>query len=194
MGYERVFSDERLLTSYMNTILYTLGGTGLGVFCSVLSGYALSRKDLPFRGVIMAMLIVTMYFSGGLIPTYLLVGNLHLLNTRAIIILLGSISVYNIILIRSFFTTMMPESLYEAAQLDGCGNTRFFFAIALPLSKAIVAVIALYIAVNSWNSYFNPMIYLTDVNKYPLPILLREILITAKPPILTPSWMTRGRG
>ncbi|MFQ7747157.1 MAG: carbohydrate ABC transporter permease [Eubacteriales bacterium] len=181
MGYERVFSDERLLTSYMNTILYTLGGTGLGVFCSVLSGYALSRKDLPFRGVIMAMLIVTMYFSGGLIPTYLLVGNLHLLNTRAIIILLGSISVYNIILIRSFFTTMMPESLYEAAQLDGCGNTRFFFAIAHPLSKAIVAVIALYIAVNSWNSYFNPMIYLTDVNKYPLPILLREILITAKP-------------
>lgn len=181
MGYQRVFSDARLLISYMNTIIYTLGSTAFGVFCSVLSGYALSRKDLPFRAFLMGVLIITMYFSGGLIPTYLLVSNINLINTRAIIIILGSISVYNIILIKSFFNNTMSETLYEAAQIDGCGNARFFFSIALPLSKAIISVIALYIAVGSWNSYFNPMIYLTDSLKYPLPILLREILITAKP-------------
>ena len=178
MGYKRVFSDSRLLMCYGNTILYTVCGTALGLVCSLLCGYALAQKKLPFRNIIMGVLVFTMYFNGGLIPTYLLVSSLHLVNTRAVVIILGSISVYNIILIRSYYMSTVPAELYDAAQIDGCGCARMFVSIALPLSKAIAAVIALYLAVGYWNSYFTPMIYLSDAKKAPLAILLREILIS----------------
>ncbi len=181
MGYRRVFNDERLLISYANTLCYTFLGTALGLMCSLLCGYALAQKKLPFRNAIMGVLVFTMYFNGGLIPTYLLVSSLHLVNTRAVVILLGSISVYNIILIRSYYMSTVPAELYDAAEIDGCGCTRMFVSIALPLSKSIAAVIALYLAVGYWNSYFTPMIYLSDAQKMPLANLLREILITVKP-------------
>lgn len=177
-GYLHVLTDQRIGIGYFNTMIYTLGGTALGLCTSLLAGYSLSRKDLPGRNIVMAFMVFTMYFSGGLIPTYLVVKSLGLLNQRLIVIILGSVSVYNIILIRTFFSSTIPSDLHEAAEIDGCGNIRFFFSIVLPLSKAIVAVIGLYLAVGYWNSYFNALIYLTDRAKHPLQIFLREILLT----------------
>lgn len=177
LGYKSVFSDTRIFTGYLNTLIYTIGGTVLGLSACLPAGYALSRRDLPARGIIMAIMVFTMYFSGGLIPTYLVVRNLGLTNSRFGMMLIGSVGVYNIILIRTFFQNSLPTELHEAAFIDGCSNARFFFAIALPLAKAIIAVIALYIAVAYWNAYFNAMIYLTDSKKFPLQLILREILL-----------------
>lgn len=175
-AYEYVLNDWRIGTGYLNTIIYTIGGTLLGLVCSLMAGYSLSRKDLPGRGILMGFIVFPMYFSGGMIPTYIIVRMLGLVNSRLIIIILSCISSYNIILVRTFFESTLPDELREAAFLDGCSNTRFFFQFALPLSKAIIAVIALYLAVMYWNSYYNAMIYLTDREKYPLQIFLREIL------------------
>ena len=180
LGYERVFADVRIWTGYANTILYTVCGTVLGLFSCLMAGYSLSRKDLSGRNLIMALFVFTMYFSGGLIPFYMVVKGLGLVNQRLLLVILGSVSVYNIIIIRSFFQTTIPTELQEAAFIDGCGNTRFFFSIVLPLSHAITAVIALYLSVGYWNAYFNAMIFITDKAKFPLQIYLREILLTAK--------------
>ena len=176
-GYKFVFSDARILTGYTNTIMYTVGGTVVGLICSLAAGYSLSRKDLPFRNLIMMLLVFTMYFHGGMIPTYLVVKNLGLINTRAVLIILGCVSVYNIILIRTFFQSNLPDELYEAATIDGCGNMRFFLTFAIPLSKAIVAVIALYLAVGYWNSYYNSLVYTTNNNLKPLQLFIREMLM-----------------
>jgi putative aldouronate transport system permease protein len=180
IGYIRVFDDERILTGYLNTVLYTAFGTIFGLFTSLMAGYSLSRKDLPGRNIIMVFLVFTMYFSGGLMPFYLVIKKLNLVNTRFLMGILGSVSVYNIILIRSFFSSTIPVELQEAAFIDGCSNQLFFIKIVLPLSKAIIAVIGLYLAVAYWNSYFNAMIFLTDRDKYPLQLFLREILLTAR--------------
>lgn len=176
-GYSFVFSDARIMTGYVNTILYTVGGTLLGLVCSLAAGYSLSRKDLPLRNLIMMVLVFTMYFHGGMIPTYLVVKNLGLINTRAVLIILGCVSVYNIILIRTFFQSNLPDELHEAATIDGCGNMRFFLQFALPLSKAIIAVIALYLAVGYWNSYYNALVYTTNNNLKPLQLFIREMLM-----------------
>ena len=176
-GYKFVFRNDKLLVGYRNTIFYTVAGTLLGLFASLSAGYSLSRRDLPGRGLAMFLLVFTMYFSGGLIPTYLVVKSLGLLNTRAVLIILGSVSAYNIILIRTFFMSNIPNELQEAAFIDGCGNIRFFVTIALPLSTAIIAVIGLYLAVGYWNSYFTALIYVSDRSKSPLQIYLREILM-----------------
>lgn len=177
LGYQFVFSDARIMTGYANTILYTVGGTALGLVCSLAAGYSLSRKDLPFRNLIMMILVFTMYFHGGMIPTYLTIKNLGLINTRAVLIILGCVSVYNIILIRTFFQSSIPDELHEAATIDGCGNMRFFVQFALPLSKAIIAVIALYLAVGYWNSYYNALVYTTDNRLKPLQLFIREMLM-----------------
>lgn len=176
-GYKFVLSDARIGSGYLNTVLYTVCGTLLGLSASLSAGYALSRRDLPGRGLVMGAMVFTMYFSGGLIPTYLVVKSLGLTNTRWVMIILGSVSVYNIILIRTFFSNTIPGELQDAAFIDGCSNLRFFFRIALPLSSAIIAVIALYLAVGYWNAYFNALIYITDRSKSPLQIFLREILM-----------------
>ena len=178
LGYKFVFSDVRILTGYKNTLIYTLGGTVLGLFVSLLAGYSLSRSDLPGRKVLMALMVFTMYFGGGLIPTYITIKNLGLVDTRALMIILGSVSVYNIILIRTFFQSNLPTELQEAAFIDGCTNTRFFFQFALPLSSAIIAVIALYLAVGYWNSYFNALIYINSNAKKPLTLFIRELLLS----------------
>ena len=178
LGYKFVFSDVRILTGYKNTLIYTVGGTILGLFVSLLAGYSLSRSDLPGRKVLMALMVFTMYFGGGLIPTYITIKNMGLVDTRALMIILGSVSVYNIILIRTFFQSNLPTELQEAAFIDGCTNTRFFFQFALPLSSAIIAVIALYLAVGYWNSYFNALIYINSNAKKPLTLFIRELLLS----------------
>ena len=180
LGYKFVFSDVRILIGYKNTLIYTVGGTVLGLFVSLLAGYSLSRSDLPGRKVLMALMVFTMYFGGGLIPTYITIKNMGLVDTRALMIILGSVSVYNIILIRTFFQSNLPTELQEAAFIDGCTNTRFFFQFAMPLSSAIIAVIALYLAVGYWNSYFNALIYINSNAKKPLTLFIRELLLSQK--------------
>jgi len=179
LGYQKVFQDARIWIGYGNTLLYTICGTVLGVMATTMAGYALSRKDLPFSGIIMKLFVFTMYFSGGMIPFYLVMKRMGMLNSRIALIVLGSVSAYNIIVTRSFMASNIPEELLDAATIDGCGNGTFFFKIVLPLSKAIMAVMVMYIAVTHWNAYFNAMILLTDKNKYPLQLYLREILLTA---------------
>ena len=170
LGYSQIFKTTRIWISYMNTLIYVVFGTMLG----------LSQKKLLGRNVIMGLLVFTMYFGGGLIPTYLVIKGIHLTNTRLLLVIMGSISVYNIILIRSFFAGTLPQELQDAAFIDGCGNGQYFFRIALPLSKAILSVIGLYIAVAHWNSYFNALIYVTDRAKQPLQLYLREVLLMAQ--------------
>lgn len=178
-AYQYAFDQNQLWVGYGNTILYTILGTLFGLTVSLPAGYALSRRDMAGRGTLMALLVFTMYFSGGMIPTYIVCSTLHLVNTRLILIIMGSVSVYNIILIRTFFSSNLPEELREAAFIDGCSNTRFFFQFALPLSKAIIAVIALYIAVAHWNNYYTAMVYTTDKNIQPLQIYLRQLLLVS---------------
>ena len=180
LGYSQIFKTTRIWISYMNTLIYVVFGTMLGLAASVLAGYSLSQKKLLGRNVIMGLLVFTMYFGGGLIPTYLVIKGIHLTNTRLLLVIMGSISVYNIILIRSFFAGTLPQELQDAAFIDGCGNGQYFFLIALPLSKAILSVIGLYIAVAHWNSYFNALIYVTDRAKQPLQLYLREVLLMAQ--------------
>lgn len=179
-GYLEVFKDKRIWTGYANTLLYTTSGTILGTVITVMAGYALSRKDLPGRSILMKLLVFTMYFSGGMIPFYIIVKNLGLVNTRFSMIILGCVSIYNVIVVRSFMASSIPDELFEAALLDGCGNGRFFVQIVVPLSKAVIAVIVLYIAVSSWNSYFNAMLFLSDADKYPLQVVLRQILLAGE--------------
>ena len=179
LGYQKVFEDTRIWIGYGNTLIYTIGGTALGTLVTMMAGYALSRKDLPFRNAMMGYFVFTMYFGAGLIPFYMVVKKLSLTNTKTLMVIISAVAVYNIIITRSFMESNIPEELRDAARVDGCGNGRFFFKIVLPLSKAIMAVLVLYIAVTYWDSYFNPMIFLTDRSKYPLALYLREILLTA---------------
>lgn len=176
-AYKYAFDQRQLWIGYGNTITYTLFGTLFGLAVCIPCGYALSRRDLPFRGLIMGIFVFTMYFGGGLIPTYIVINTLHLVNTRLLLVMMGSVSVYNIVLIRTFCQSSIPEELREAASLDGCSNTRFFFSIVLPLSKAILAVIALYIAVYHWNSYYNALVYTTKSDIQPLQLYLRQLLL-----------------
>lgn len=175
-GYKQVFQDKRIMTGYINTIFYTVCGTLLGVTMTMLSGYAFSRKDLPGRGILLKLYAFTMYFGGGMIPTFMVVKKLGMVNSRAVMIILGCISVYNIIVVRSFMMSNIPDELLDAAKIDGCGNGRFFMQIVLPLSQAIIAVMVLYTAVGYWNSYMNAVIYITDEGKYPLQLVLKKIL------------------
>lgn len=179
-GYRYILRDQRIWTGYVNTLFYTVVGTLLSVIITVPAGYALSRKDLPFRNAMMMVVIFTKFFSGGLIPTYLIINSLHLVNTRAIIVILGAFSVFNLILCRTFFVNTMSEELREAAEVDGCGTLRFFGQIVLPLSASIIAIMVLYYAVGYWNSFFNALVYLSDGDKYPLQMIMRDILISGQ--------------
>jgi len=180
VGYTTIFKNSSILLGYGNTLLYTTLGTVLSVVLTLLGAYPLSRKDFILRNPIMMIFTFTMFFGGGLIPTYLLISRLGLIDTRAVMIVPGALSVYNVIITRTFFKATIPDELLEAAQIDGCGDFRFFRSVALPLSKAIIAVIALFYAVGIWNSYFSALIYLNDRNLYPLQMILREILVQNK--------------
>ena len=177
-GYGEVFKDDSIVRSFLNSVLYTVCGVLVNLAVTLPTAYALSRDRFSGKKAITMFYVVTMFFSGGLIPTYLVVQNMHLLDTMWALILPGCLSVYNMIVARTFFKTNISEELYEAAEIDGCTQGRFFFQIALPLSGAITAIMVLYYGVGHWNSYFSGLIYLSDQNKYPLQLVLRSILIT----------------
>jgi multiple sugar transport system permease protein/putative aldouronate transport system permease protein len=155
----------------------TATGTAINVSCTLLAAYPLSRRDFQARGAFMFMVTFTLLFSGGMIPDYLLVKDLGMLGSRWALIIPGAVSAYNVIITRTFFQSTIPTDLLEAAQIDTCGDARFFLRIALPLSAPIIGVIALFYAVGHWNSWFSAMIYLNDPQKYPLQLVLRDILI-----------------
>ncbi|WP_068617636.1 carbohydrate ABC transporter permease [Paenibacillus tuaregi] len=176
-GYQRVFQDKSIWSGYANTILYTGVGTAINLIVTLPAAYALSRKDFLGRNFFMGMFMVTMFFGGGLVPTYLLVKELGMVNTMWAIVIPSAASIWNIIVSRTFFQTSIPKELQEAAQMDGCTNLRLFVKIILPLSMPIIAVMALFYGVGNWNSYFSALIYLNDSAKYPLQLVLRQILV-----------------
>jgi putative aldouronate transport system permease protein len=176
-GYKTLFETPNVMIAYRNTIFYTILGTLIALVVNLPAAYALSRKDFVGRRFFNVYFIFTMFFSGGLVPVYLNIRDFGLLNTVTVMVLPFSVAVYNIIVARTFFSTSLPAGLFDAARIDGCGNIRYFFTIALPLSKAIIAVIALWTAVGHWNGYFNALIYLRDENLMPLQIVLRRILV-----------------
>lgn len=179
-GYKAVFSNRNIWIGYSNTLLYTGIGTLVNVLMTMVCAYLLSRRDMPYQGGIMMLFTFTMFFGGGMIPNYMLMKELGLINNRLVMIIPGMISVYNMIIARTFLRNSIPEELLEASQIDGCSDARYFFQIILPLSKACIAVLALYYAVGHWNAYFNAFMYLNDRNLYPLSVFLREILIANK--------------
>ena len=176
-GYRMVFRDPMIMTGYRNTLFYTVTGTAINLVMTILAAYPLSRKDWVGRGFFMGVLMFTMFFSGGIIPTYLMMNSLGMVNTVWAMILPGAVSVYNTIIMRTFFLNSIPPELQEAAQVDGCSNTRLLLQIVLPLSKQILAVMVLFYGVAHWNAFFNALIYLTESKRYPLQLVLRSILI-----------------
>lgn len=177
-GYKELFKQPQIWKSYGNTILYTIVGTLIALAVNISAGYAMSRSDLAGRKYINIFYMIPMFVGGGLVPTYFIVKAFGLLNTFWVMVLPFSVSTYNIIVARTFFKSSLPESLWEAAQIDGCGTFRYFFQFALPLSKAIIAVVGLWTAVGQWNQWFNALIYIQDENLIPLQLLLRRILVT----------------
>lgn len=184
-GYDLVFSYTKLWTGYRNTIFYTIVGTLVNLAVTLPAAYVASRKEFMPRRLVMFIFVFTMYFSGGLIPTFLLIKSLGLYNTPWVFIVPFSLNVYNFIITRSFFENSLSESMHEAAVLDGCTDFRYFISIVLPLSKAIISVIMLYYAVGHWNDYFSGLIYIRNENLQPLQLVLREILLIADSSSLT---------
>ncbi|MDB6353147.1 carbohydrate ABC transporter permease [Trichococcus sp. K1Tr] len=176
-GYIELFKQDIIWRSYFNTIIYTVVGTFVALAVNIPAGYALSRKDLVGRKWISLFYIIPMFVGGGLIPTYLIIKEFGLLDTFWVMVLPFAVSTFNIIIARTFFSTSLPEGLWEAAQIDGCNTFRYFFSFVIPLSKAILAVIGLWTAVGIWNSWFNALIYLTNEDLQPLQLVLRRILI-----------------
>ena len=179
-AYKKIFEYSAIWTGYGNTILYTVVGTLYSVAITLLAAYPLSRRDFSWRNVYMCMFVFAMIFSGGLIPTFLTVKSLGLYTNPWVMVILGATSMTNIIISRTFFETNIPNELREAAEIDGCSNTRFFFSIVLPRSTAIIAVMALFFAVTHWNGYFTAMIYVRDKDWQPLQIVMREILMRSE--------------
>ncbi|MDR1439032.1 MAG: carbohydrate ABC transporter permease [Clostridiales bacterium] len=176
-GYIATFQYKMIWSGFYNSFLYMIAGTAINLVMTVLAAYPLSRKDFVGRNLIMFAFSFTMWFTGGLIPQYLLTRDLGILYTRWAMLLPGAMSVYNMIIMRTYFQTTIPDELYNAARIDGCGNTRFLLVVALPLSGAILAVIGLFYAISHWNSYFSAFIYLSDRKLLPLQIVLREIIL-----------------
>lgn len=176
-GYENLLQYKELWTGYLNTIIYAVLGTVICLAVNIPAAYALSRRDLYGRKLFVIFYLIPMFFGGGLIPTYMNIQKFGLYDTIWVMVLPFSVITYYIIVARTFFNTGIPDDLWEAAQIDGSGTLRYFFTIVLPLSKAILAVIALWSAVGQWNSYFNAMIYLRNDLLKPLQLILRGILI-----------------
>ena len=175
-GYEIVFSYSTVWTGYLNTIFYTVFGTIINVVITVLAAYPMSRKNFQGRKVLNYFYMVPMFFGGGLIPSYILISNLHLINTRAVLLIMGALNLTYMVIMRTFFQSSIPNELLESAKMDGISDIGYLMKIVLPLSKAVVSVITLYSIVGHWNSFFMPMIYLRDRELYPLQLILREIL------------------
>lgn len=176
-AYRLVFANKDIFTGLFNTIEYTALGTVINVSMVMVAAYPLARSELPGRKFLMVVFTVTMYFHGGLIPSYLLVQKLGLIDTAWALVLPGALPVYRMIVARTFLQVNVPQDLLQASQIDGCNDFSFFFRIVLPLSKAILAVTALFAAVGHWNAYFSAMLYINTRSKVPLTLILRDILV-----------------
>ncbi len=185
-GYEVALGNPQIVTGFLNSLFYTAVGTLISVAFTIALAYPLSRKSLFGRGPVMGVVVFTMLFSGGLIPTYLVVQELGMINTRWALIIPQAIGVWQVVIASTYFRTMIPDELYEAAQLDGCGDLRFLWKVVLPLAKPMIAVVALMYAITQWNSYFDALLYLKDADLYPIQLVLRNILILNT----SPSGMT----
>ncbi|OUS75568.1 sugar ABC transporter permease [Paenibacillus sp. MY03] len=179
-AYANILKNDKIWSGYGNSILYTVVGTVINIVLTTLAAYPLSRPDLPLRNGIMVLITLTMFFGGGLIPVYLLVRDLGMVDTMWALIVPGAIATYNLIVMRTYFQSSIPWELQEAAHMDGCSNWRLLVSIILPLSKPILAVMVLFYAVGHWNSFFNALIYIRDEAKYPLQLVLREILLISQ--------------
>lgn len=177
IGYQKIFENPQIWRSYSNTVFYTVAGTAINVLFTMMLAYPLSRKKFFARNPVLLFVMFTMYFQGGLIPTYLWMNDLHLYNTPWVMVLLPAINVFNLIIAMNFISSNIPEELYEAASIDGCNHVTFFLKIILPLSKTIVVVLILYYGVAHWNEFMNGLIYLRDQGLYPLQLTLRSILL-----------------
>ena len=176
-GFEQIFKDSRIWMGYRNTIFYVVVGTLLNMIVTMPAAYALSRPDFKARNTIMLYFVFTMYFSGGLVPTYMMVNSLGLINSPWILLIMVLINTYNLIIARTFIQNTIPQDLFESATLDGANHFRTFWSIVLPLSKAIISVEILYYAVFHWNDYFNALIYTSSPEVQPLQMVLRRILL-----------------
>ncbi|MDY3761584.1 MAG: carbohydrate ABC transporter permease [Candidatus Onthovivens sp.] len=177
-GYKEVFADEKLWRGFGNSLFYTFVGTIIQVTLQMLCAYPLSRRDFKGRKVINLFLILTMFISGGMIPTYLLISKLRMLNTIWALIIPGCVSVFNIIVIRTYMETSIPFELQEAARIDGCGDFGIFCRVILPLSRPIIFVMVLYAIVGYWNNYFNSLLYIQDSSLFPLQRVLQDMLVS----------------
>ncbi|MCL2477957.1 MAG: carbohydrate ABC transporter permease [Treponema sp.] len=176
-GYQAVLKESRVWIGYANTIFYTVIGTTINLVLTVMCAYPLSRKDFIGRNIFMFIVTFTMIFSGGMLPTYIVIRQLGMMNTRWAMLLPGAIAAYNVIIARTYYQTNISDELLEAAFIDGCSNIRFILRVVIPLSAPITAVLILFFAVDQWNAYFNAFIYLSNRNIFPLQIFLREILV-----------------
>jgi putative aldouronate transport system permease protein len=176
-GYRRIFGNSRVWSGYRNTVIYSVVGTALNLVVTMPAAFALSRREFPMRRIVMFLFTFTMYFAGGLIPNYILYKQLDLLNNMWVFVLPGAVSVWNLIIARSFFETSIPEDLHDAAQLDGLGDFSYFLRVVVPLSSAIIAVIGLYYFVGHWNDYFTGLVFIRDDAKQPLQNILQSILL-----------------
>ncbi len=176
-GYEAVFENQQVWTGYLNSLIITVSGTILAVGFTIMMAYPLSKQRFALKKPITVMLTIIMFFGGGLIPNYILIKNLHMLDTLWAVIVPSAVQVWYIIMMRTYIQSSIPTSLSEAATLDGCSDVGYLVKVVVPLSKPIIAVITLYVAVALWNSYFNAMIYLRSQSRYPLQLVLRNILI-----------------
>ncbi|WP_312105855.1 carbohydrate ABC transporter permease, partial [Lachnoclostridium sp.] len=179
-GYEAVFKNKNIMTGFSNSFFYMIVGTAVNILMTILCAFPLSRKEFTARNKVAMIFIFTMYFSGGLIPSYMLVNRLGLVNTRWALIIPSAMSTYFMIICRTYFINSIPDELYEAGQIDGCTPFKYLLRVVIPLSKPIIAVLTLYYGVGKWNSYFDAMIYLKDQALVPLQIVLRDILILNK--------------
>ena len=180
VGYDTVLHNVNIWKGFMNSLFYTFFGTIINVALTMLAAYPLSRKDLVGRDKLMLFFTFTMFFNGGIIPHYILVSKLGIIDTRWSMLLPGAMSIYNMIIARTFLQNSIPNELLEAAQLDGCTDIQYLFKVVLPLSKAVLAVLVLFYGVAHWNTYFNAMIYLRNRDLFPLTLFLKEILISGQ--------------
>jgi len=176
-GYKAVFKTNDVLIGYRNSLFYTVVGTFINVSMTMMAAYPLSRKDMEGRNLLMMIFAFTMIFNGGMIPTYMLIRSLKMLNTPWALLIPGAISVYNLIITRTYIQTSIPGELLEASKIDGCSDSKYLLKIVLPLSKPVIAVITLYYAIGHWNAYFNAFLYITNEKLFPLQLVLRNILL-----------------
>lgn len=180
VAYQKIFAYDRIWSGYANSLFYAVAGTLLNVGMTLIAAYPLARRDLYGRGLILGLFVFTMFFNGGLIPSYLLVRDLDMLNTRSALLIPQALSVWNLLIAVTFFRASIPPELLEAAQLDGCNDFQYFVRILLPLSTPLIAVLSLFYAIGHWNQFFAALIYLSKEELYPLQIILRDILIQSQ--------------